>query len=375
MKPFPKKPDLNITAELRKRRYSPQSMAKLSEEFFESNHFPTMKSNFWSESIFHLSPRTLMDCRPTLYKISNNEKQLRISLCGEKDEQTFRTINKLMTRAKFILLRKDQPFLFRYDTDSVIALAAEDAVQMFMESTNRLKNLGLMDDFEEDLSSKINSLFREALNVLPRMAHALAFDQWNSNVFAKLIKPKEYNCNWWAIRQTLEGVEPPSRRKSSQFDPARSSYLVAPPSAPFQTFVVSVLKFQLYKNLKEAAELENIKNGIINDDGGNSSSDEETPDGGRSGSTSSGSLEASLEDKSLSLEGKAGEIITSILKTGSSKPWKNVLEEIANETELNAKPLLDYFEPLFKYLKERNKGKGLNVDWESKRHRKAMCSK
>lgn len=39
---------------------------------------------------------------------------------------------------------------------------------------------------------------------------------------------------------------------------------------------------------------------------------------------------------------------------GASKHWKDSLEQITGERDLDASAILDYFKPLYKYLKDKN---------------------
>ena len=51
-----------------------------------------------------------------------------------------------------------------------------------------------------------------------------------------------------------------------------------------------------------------------------------------------------------------GDFLKSIMYPGASKDWREVLKEKTGE-DLNAKALVNYFEPLMNYLQEVNKGR------------------
>jgi peptidyl-dipeptidase A len=53
---------------------------------------------------------------------------------------------------------------------------------------------------------------------------------------------------------------------------------------------------------------------------------------------------------------EVGAFLKNIMKTGATKDWRKVLKE-ATGSDLSAKAMLDYFEPLMKYLQEVNKGR------------------
>ncbi len=49
---------------------------------------------------------------------------------------------------------------------------------------------------------------------------------------------------------------------------------------------------------------------------------------------------------------------------GSSKPWPETLEIITGQRNMDAKPLLNYFAPIYEWLREENKKSGEYVGWE-----------
>lgn len=52
-----------------------------------------------------------------------------------------------------------------------------------------------------------------------------------------------------------------------------------------------------------------------------------------------------------------------MLRMGSSKPWQDAMEAITGQRLMSAKPLVNYFDPLLKWLKEQNKEE--NTGWSA----------
>ncbi len=46
-----------------------------------------------------------------------------------------------------------------------------------------------------------------------------------------------------------------------------------------------------------------------------------------------------------------------MLEMGASKPWPDALKVFTGTSEMSAKPMLEYFAPLKKWLDQQNKGK------------------
>ena len=63
---------------------------------------------------------------------------------------------------------------------------------------------------------------------------------------------------------------------------------------------------------------------------------------------------------------EAGEKLLTMLELGSSKPWKEVMEVMTGESEINTAAYREYFLPLEKWLREENEKNGVTVGWKVK---------
>lgn len=53
-----------------------------------------------------------------------------------------------------------------------------------------------------------------------------------------------------------------------------------------------------------------------------------------------------------------------MLQSGSSRHWKEALQSLTRDTNLNSAPLVEYFEPLLTWLKTENKKHSEeNIGW------------
>jgi peptidyl-dipeptidase A len=60
---------------------------------------------------------------------------------------------------------------------------------------------------------------------------------------------------------------------------------------------------------------------------------------------------------------KVGRKFKEMLAMGNSKPWQEVLESLTGENQLEPQAMLDYFQPLYNWLKKENSRKGYPVGW------------
>jgi len=54
-----------------------------------------------------------------------------------------------------------------------------------------------------------------------------------------------------------------------------------------------------------------------------------------------------------------------MLKLGSSKPWFDAMELLTGQRKMDAGPLLNYFRPLYEWLRNENKKTGEYLGWET----------
>jgi hypothetical protein len=53
-----------------------------------------------------------------------------------------------------------------------------------------------------------------------------------------------------------------------------------------------------------------------------------------------------------------------MLRLGKSKPWPDALEEITGNREMDVNSLLNYFTPLYEWLKQENRRLDNRVGWK-----------
>ena len=59
---------------------------------------------------------------------------------------------------------------------------------------------------------------------------------------------------------------------------------------------------------------------------------------------------------------EAGEKFTAMLSAGSSRPWNETLEKLTGTRQMDASAIIEYFEPLMGYLKDKNAGQKCGWD-------------
>lgn len=104
-----------------------------------------------------------------------------------------------------------------------------------------LKSLNLLKHYEDDKGTKINELYRKALQDITHLPLAIWTDQYRWELFRDQVKPDEYNCRFWQMREEASGITPPIQRFKEDFDPPATFHIGAD---------VEYLRFEHYIEIK-----------------------------------------------------------------------------------------------------------------------------
>ena len=61
---------------------------------------------------------------------------------------------------------------------------------------------------------------------------------------------------------------------------------------------------------------------------------------------------------------RAGEKLSEMMKLGTSRPWKEVMEVMTGEPKMDTGALREYFQPLEAWLRAENSRTGVRVGWD-----------
>jgi len=170
---------------------------------------------------------------------------------------------------------------------------------------------------------------RMALQKVAFLPFAYVMDKYRFALFRNQInRHDELNAKWWALRKQYGGIMPPVPRSDPEnFDPGAKYHI--PSNTPYaRYFIAHILQFQFYRAMcRLQGDVERLH---MCDIYGNKYV------GGR---------------------------FKEMLAMGSSKPWSEILESLTGENKLEPQALLDFFEPLYKWLKMENLARGYPVGW------------
>jgi peptidyl-dipeptidase A len=292
-----------------------KDMVKYGENFFTSLGFPLLPKTFWERSQFvHPRDRDVV-CHASAWDLDNVD-DLRVKMCIEVSDDYFTTVHHELGHNFYQRAYNQQPMIFRSGANDGFHEAIGDAIALSITPAY-LKQLKLTDS-EPPAEADIPLQLRTALDKVAFLPFALALDTWRWQVFSGEIKPADYNKAWWALRAKYQGIVPPVERTETDFDPGAKMHV--PSNVPYaRYFLARIYQFQFYKAMCDAS-----------------------------------GYKGPLNRCSFYGSKAAGDKLNTMLMAGQSQPWQQTLKTMTGTDHLDAQPMLDYFAPLYTWLKQQN---------------------
>jgi len=335
LKPYPAKPNLNVTGEMLRQGWTQTKMFEKAEEFFISMGLNPMPNSFWQGSILE-KPKDGRDltCHASAWDFYN-KKDFRIKQCTRVNQEDFITVNHEMGHIQYFLQYVDQPYLYRTGANPGFHEGVADILSLAVGTAEYFKRLGLISEDVDvsDEETNINILFDMALERIAFLPFGYLVDKFRWDVYSGVTTKHDMNCHWWKLRNEIQGLEPPRKRSKDHFDPG-AKYHVAGDVGYVRYFTAFIYEFQFYRALC----LE-------------------------SGRYVPGDPKKPLHRCNFYGSREAGDKMREMLAMGASRPWKEAMQKMTGQPQMSTKAIREYFSPLEKWLDEDNKKTGVEVGW------------
>ncbi len=311
-------PGYDLTAILQEKGLDERGMAEYGERFFTSLGLDPLPDTFWERSMFKRPADRDVVCGASAWDLDDKD-DIRIKMCIEITGRSLQTVHHEIGHNIYQRAYQDQPTLFRASANYGFheALGSTMALSLtprYLVETNLLER-------EPENASDIAVLLRSALGKVISVPNGLMIDRWRWKVFSGEIGPEDYNRGWWELREEFQGIAPPVKRPEHLFDPGTRRHI--PTNVPYTRYFVSqIVQFQFHRALCEIA--------------------------GQEGPLHLCSIYGSKE---------AGARLKVFMEMGRQYPWPDALEALTGERNMDASALLEYYEPLRRWLDEQNSGK------------------
>ncbi|VDN56293.1 unnamed protein product [Dracunculus medinensis] len=336
VKPFNKDENLSelVSDELRKKNYTAKKLFTQAYTFFKKLGFGKLPKNFWTDSVFERSWSKDMLCNPPNAYDMRNGIDYRIRACVQISETDFKLAHKLVAHLYYQYLYRDQPISFQDAPEETLLMAFADVFEMLAGDTGYLITLWSNFDSRLDLlppktaqfeSLHINHLFNEALKDFVQLPFDLVADLWRFKIFDGKISIKDSNAEWWRLSEFYQGIKRIVMPESNDFDAIAIPSIAQTQWVTTRHFISYITKFQIRRSI--------CSNSLRLNEG-------------------------------CQIDKKKVNVMRNVMSQGSAINWLEAIRSITGSNELDATPLLEYYEPLIVWLSNTIEAKGIYVGWD-----------
>ena len=318
---------VDVTQIIQERNINETEMVEYAEDFFLSIGFEPLPDTFWERSLFVKPQDRSVVCHASAWNLDSANNDLRIKMCIEKNEEDFITIHHELGHIFYYQAYNHLPTLFQGGANDGFHEAFGDLLTLSI-TPDYLKQIGFItaDEAEQAKNDSIGLLMKQALEGVVVIPWALMLDKWRAGVFTGDISETELNQAWWDMRESYQGIAPPSYRSEEYFDPGAKYHI--PGNTPYTRYYLArIMQYQFHESL-------------CNDIG----------------------FTGPLHECSIYGDKSAGEKIISTMAMGQSAPWQDAFEKLTGTRKISGKSVMNYYKPLKEWLDNKNKNR--TCGWE-----------
>jgi len=212
------------------------------------------------------------------------------------------------------------PLTLREGANRAFHEAVGDLIGIAARQPKYLKQIGLLDEDAEidEVSWLLDEALNQAVVFIPFSAGTMS--HFEHDLYEAKLPPEQFNERWWEYVGLYQGIEPPGERGEEFCDACTKTHISDDPAQYYDYAMAFVIKYQLHAY---------IAKNILHED---------------------------PRDTNYFGRKDVGAFLTKILRPGATVDSRKLLQE-ATGRPLSAKAMLNYFEPLMKWLVAQNRGR------------------
>lgn len=306
---------------------SPEWIMKEGESLYTSIGFQPLPPVFWQKSSLYPYPAD------SAVKKNNHasawhmdlDKDVRSLMSVTPNTEWYETVNHELGHIYYYLAyaTPEVPILLRGGANRAYHEAIGTMMGMAAMQKPYLVHRGLID--AQTQTDSIQSLLKEAMNAVVFIYFSSGtMSNFEKELYANNLPKDQFNKRWWELAKKYQGIVPPTERDETYCDAATKTH-INDDAAQYYDYALSyVILYQLHQHIAEK---------ILKQD-----------------------------PRATNYYGSqpVGNFLKGILSKGATEDWQALLKANTGE-ELNAKAMLNYFDPLVKWLQGQNQGRSYTL--------------
>ena len=294
-----------------------------AENFYTSMDFPKLPAVFWEKSDLYPvdknSPRK-KNTHASAWHL-DLDKDIRSLMSVEPNMQWFTTTHHELGHAYYYIAysRPEVPILLREGANRAFHEGVGTLIGLAAGQQPYLKQIGIL-----PANSNIDKtawLLDQALEHIVFMPFgAGTMTRFEYDLYEKNLPKSEFNKRWWDLVKKYQGIVPPDHRGEEYTDAATKTHINDDPGQYYDYAMSELILFQLHEHICDKI------------------------------------LKQHPSECNYYGNKEVGAYLQNLLKLGATRDWREVLKEVTG-SDLSAKAMLRYFEPLTEHLKKVNAGR------------------
>jgi peptidyl-dipeptidase A len=307
---------------------TPQWIIEQAERFYVSLGWPKLPPTFWIKSdLFELPPNAprKKNTHASAWHI-DYEKDVRSLMSVKANYDWFETTHHELGHIYYYVAYSSPavPLSLREGANRAFHEAIGDLIAIAARQVPYLREAGVMPKEMQIDQTKwlLNEALDNAVVFIPWSTGVMMM--WEHDLYEQNLPPDQYNKRWWEYVAKYQGIVPPEPRGEDYCDAATKTHINDDPAQYYDYALAFIIKYQLHMHIAK-----NI-------------------------------LKQDPHNCNYYSNKEVGKFLWSILKLGKTKDWRQVMKEATGE-EISAVAMLEYFEPVMKYLQKENEGR--EIGW------------
>lgn len=310
---------LNLTDALKDK--SAEWIVKEGENFYKSIGFEALPQSFYEKGSMYPLPKDANHKKNNHASAwhMNLEKDVRCLMSVTPTPDYYETVHHELGHIYYYLTytNPDVPPLLRGGANRGFHEGVGSLLGLAAMQKPFLAGRGLID--EKTQTNEMQILLKEAMNYvvfLPFSAGVM--NSFEHELYANDLPKDQFNQKWWELKEKYQGIVPPTERGEEYCDATAKTHINNDAAQYYDYAISYILLFQLHDHIAKKI------------------------------------LKQDPHATNYYGNKEVGDFLKKILYPGANCDWHELLKENVG-SDMSAKPMLEYFEPLMGYLKEQNK--------------------
>jgi len=306
---------------------TPEWIVRQGEAFYKSLGFPALPQSFWDKSSLYPVPANAnykKNTHASAWHMDLNQ-DVRSLMSVEPNPEWYGTAHHELGHIYYYLTYSNPavPLVLRNGANRAYHEGIGTMIELAAAQRRYLAGRGVVPaNAQVDTMAQ---LLKEALQYIVFIPFSTGtMTHFENDLYNSNLSPDRFNVAWWGYVKQYQGIVPPVARDEMSADAATKTHINDDAGQYYDYALSQALLFQLHEHI--AMHI----------------------------------LKQNPHDTDYYGSAAVGDFLRKLMAPGASRPWRDVLRETTGRP-LDAQSMVEYFAPLYEWLKKQNAGRKYTI--------------